>query len=313
MSKKIVVTVCSASYLAQTKALGDSLLKHNPDYTLLIGLVDKLNGRVQPGYYHPHELIEAESLHIPEFREMCQRYTALELICALKSFFLQFALDTYKPEVLYFLDCDIMIFDSFRVLEEELNDHSILLSPHITTPFPRDNLRPEEKDILKTGIFNAGFLGLKNDATGQAFLDWWKIRMIDQAYERPKEGLNVDQKWLNFVPLYFEKVKTIRHAGCNLAYWNFHERTVEKKNEKFFANQDPLIFFHYSGYSAQQPDKISRHQTRFSMQDNAAVKELFDLYQQTLMQNDHLSLQKLTYYYKKESTGLLNKIGLKKK
>jgi hypothetical protein len=145
------------------------------------------------------------------------------------------------------------------------------------------------------------------------FVAWWKERMIDQGYERPKEGLNADQKWLNFLPFYFQNVRILTHAGCNVAYWNLHERNIEKRASNFFINNEPLLFFHYSGYSFQQPEKISRHQDRFSMKDNAAIQELFNIYQQILLQNDHAALQKIPGYYKRKSSGgLLKKFGLRK-
>jgi hypothetical protein len=313
MTEKIILTTCTAGYLAQAKALGDSLLKYNPDYKLVIGLVDKIDERIKNTYWHPHQLIEVQELNIPQFEEMYKRYTTLELVCALKSFFTDHLLEKFNPSLLIFLDCDIMIFDSLAPIEYESTMSSILLTPHITQPFPADDRRPREKDILKTGMFNAGFYGLRNDDTTKKFLEWWKERMVDQAYERPKEGLNIDQKWLNFVPLYFENVKIIRHTGCNTAYWNLHERSVEMRGDKFFVNNEPLLFFHYSGYSSQHPDKISKHQDRFSMKDNAAIEELFRTYDKALVQNDHPALQKIPCYYKKESSGnWFKKVSFKK-
>src|SRR5215475_15377395 len=99
--KKIVVTTCSANHLAQAKSLGDSLLLFNPGYKLVIGLVDKLENRVDPAFYYPHDLVEVETLQIPEFPEMVHRYTTLELNCALKCFFLQYALEAYQPDILF--------------------------------------------------------------------------------------------------------------------------------------------------------------------------------------------------------------------
>lgn len=308
MTKKLVVTTCSANHLAQAKVLGDSLLSFNADYKLLIGLVDKLDNRVQPGFYYPHDIVEVEALHIAEFREMYQRYTTLELNCALKSFFIDYALNVYQPEILFFLDSDILIFDSFKFLEDQLVDHSILITPHITEPYPTDKLRPQEKDILKTGIFNGGFLGLKNDEHGRALVDWWQPRMVDQCYERPKEGLNVDQKWFEFVPLYFQKVKTILHAGCNVAYWNLHEREIRKQGNKYFVNTEPLVFFHFSGYSIKYPDQISRHQDRVTFEGNVELKELFQLYHTTLVANDHEKMLALKCYYQKRSKNPLKKL-----
>jgi hypothetical protein len=306
--KKIVVTTCSANHLAQAKSLGDSLLSFNPEYKLVIGLVDKLENRVDPGFYYPHHLVEVEALHIPEFAEMYHRYTTLELNCALKCFFLQYALDAYRPDILFFLDSDILVFDSFKFFEERLVDHSILLTPHITEPYPEDKHRPQEKEILKTGIFNAGFLGLKNDANSHALLDWWKPRMVDQCYERPKEGLNVDQKWLEFVPFYFKNVKVILHAGCNVAYWNLHQREIRKQGNKYFVNNEPLIFFHYSGYSVKHPDQISRHQDRITFEGKVELKELFQFFHRTLAGNDHEKMLSLECFYKKQSKNFFRRL-----
>lgn len=304
----VVVTTCSANHLAQAKALGDSLLTFNPGYKLMIGLVDKLQNRVDPGFYYPHDLVEVDALRVPQFGEMYQRYTTLELNCALKCFFLQYALDSYKPDMLFFLDSDILIFDSLSFLEQQLLEYSILVTPHITVPYPDDKSRPREKDILKTGIFNGGFLGLKNDENAQALLKWWQPRMVDQCYERPREGLNVDQKWLEFVPLYFQKVKIVLHAGCNVAYWNLHERSIRKQHSKYFVNNEPLIFFHYSGYSIEHPDQISRHQDRIIFDGNIELKELFQFYHATLINNEHEKMLSLKCYYKKQSKNPLKKL-----
>ena len=312
MNEKIVLTVCTAAYLAQAKILGDTLLKHNPGYKLVIGLVDKLDGQIDSDYWKPHELIEVDELKIPQFEKMYKQYTTLELVCAIKSFYTDHLFKLYNPAHLIFLDSDIMIFDSLTYLEAELNNFSILLTAHITRPFPNDGCKPEEKTILKTGMFNAGFYAVTNDENGKGFINWWKERMVDQCYERPKEGLNADQKWLNFLPLYFKKVKILDHPGCNLAYWNFHERTIEKKQERFFANDQPLIFFHYSGYSLSYPDLISRHQDRFDMKANTALNELYDLCRQSLVTNRHEDFLKIPCYYQKSSGGLLKKFGLKK-
>lgn len=311
MPGKIMLTTCSLNHIAQAKSLGDSVLKYAPEYKLVIGLVDKLEGRIPVEYYAPHQLIEAHELNIPFFDEMCRQYNVLELNCALKSFFTAHVLEQFAPDCFIFLDSDMLLFDSLSVVEEELAAASILLTPHILSPFPGDNNNPKEKDILKTGMFNAGFYALSNDSTAKAFVDWWKERMKDQCYERPKEGLNVDQKWLNFVPLYFSNVKVLRHPGCNAAYWNLHERKIEKNGNSFTVNGEPLIFYHFSGYSLKQPDKISRHQARFAMDTNPAVKDLFSQYREILIKNRHEEMLQLACYYKKEK-GLLQKLGLKK-
>ncbi len=312
MNAKVVVTVCSINYLAQAKALADSMIKHNRDYQIVIGLVDKLDDHFDRSKYKPHYLLQVHEMNLPVFAEMYKRYTLLELNCALKSFFVRWALDKFKPEHLIYLDADMLVYDSFLPIENRLRDYSILITPHITQPFPVDTFRPRENDILKTGMFNAGFFAIKNDSIGNALINWWKERMVDQGYERPKDGYNCDQNWLNFAPLYFDKVQVVKQAGCNVAYWNFHERLIEKKGEKFFVNNEPLILFHFSGYDMQQPDSISTHQDRYSIKDNPAIRELFNNYHEILAQNGHAELQNRPCYYKKSSGGWLKKLGTRK-
>ena len=167
MNEKIVLTVCTAAYLAQAKILGDTLVKYNPGYKLIIGLVDKLEGKIDSDYWEPHELIEVHELNIPEFKKMYMQYTTLELVCAVKSFYTDHLFGLYNPAQVIFLDSDIMIFDSLGYLESELNNFSILLTAHITRPFPNDGRKPVEKTILKTGMFNAGFYAVRNDENGK--------------------------------------------------------------------------------------------------------------------------------------------------
>lgn len=295
MSKTIVVTTCSASHLGQAKGMLESVLEHNPGYTVLIGLVDRLEGRVTADYYAPALLMETHELELPAFEAMLKRYDVFELSCALKSFFAAAAFSRYGADNVIFLDTDMLAFDSFRFLEQELDEHPILLTPHIRTPMPADGKRPFEREMLKNGIFNAGFFALRKGGVTDSFLKWWQERMVDQCYVNLKEGMFVDQKWLNLVPVFFPATKLLDHPGCNVAYWNLHERLIVEKEGKYFVNDQPLLFFHYSGYSMQHPETVSRHQDRIDMQRNPALVSLFARYHELLLKNGHLEKLKLEY------------------
>lgn len=311
MQETIVVTVCSANHLAQARGLGDSLLKYNPAYKLMIGLVDRLEGRVGADQYAPHDLVEAHELGVEGFEEMCAVYDVFELNCALKVFFAVHALKKYRASKIIFLDSDMLVFHSLQFIEAELERRSILLTPHILSPYKKDGKRPFEREMLKNGVFNAGFFAVKDNVEGKNFLNWWMERMTDQCYVNPKEGLFVDQKWLNLAPVFFKDVAVLRHPGCNTAYWNLHERKIVKKGDEYYVNDEPLIFFHFSGYSMDSPGEISRHQDRVLMKDNEALKALFGLYNNTLQKNKHTEMLKLSCHYAK-SKGLLKKLGWRK-
>ncbi len=312
MDEKIIFTTCTASYLAQAKSLGDSILNTNPGYKLCIGLVDKIDGRFNPDSYLPHIIVEVEMINVPAFDDMKNRYSLLELSCALKPWFALYFLQKFSAKQIIYFDTDIHVTSSLQFLEEELLKHSVLLTPHILSPLPPDGKRPHETVMLKTGMYNAGFFAVKNDTNANAFLNWWKNILVDYCYEDNKRGLSSDQSWLNFVPLFFNGVGIIKHPGCNVAYWNLHERNIEEKGNSYFVNKEfPLLFFHFSGYSINHPGLISRHQDRFLMNDNLVVKKLFQLYEKALIMNDHPGMLQLDCYYTKQK-GLLQKLGIKK-
>lgn len=60
------------------------------------------------------------------------------------------------------------------MLYSDLDKYSILLTPHIYTPVPVDGKKPGENTFLNYGIYNLGFLALKNDFTAREFAHWWK-------------------------------------------------------------------------------------------------------------------------------------------
>jgi hypothetical protein len=70
-------------------------------------------------------------------------------------------------------------------------------------------------------------------------------------------GTFVDQKWIDLVPAFFDKVCILKHPGCNIAYWNLHERTLSQGKDAILVNNQPLCFFHFSGVKASKPDVLS--------------------------------------------------------
>jgi hypothetical protein len=297
----IVLTTCSANHLAQAKNMCDSVLRFNPRYRCIIGLVDKVAGRFDVQRFSPHTILEADSIGLEIFDEMKDRYNLFELNCAMKSYFVTHVLETFRPSSVIYLDSDIMVFHPLNVIEEELQTSSFLVTPHTVSLYPPDGLLPGDRDLLRTGIYNAGFYALKNDENARRVLNWLNLKMVHHCYDNPSEGLFVDQKWFNLVPGYFEGVKALLHPGCNAAYWNLHERSVEKRGDEFYVNGKPLVFFHFSGYSLDLPAQVSRHQGRIGMEKMPALVELFRIYHNSLESSGHRQMLSIPYAWKKES------------
>src|ERR1043166_2364386 len=94
--------------------------------------------------------------------------------------------------------------------------------------------------------------------------------------------MNCDQRWLDLVPGFGLNSRVSRHPGLNAGYWNLYERHFEQVNGQHFVNGQPLNFFHFSGYSPDRPDAITKNWTRFTFENRPDVRPIFDEYREHL-------------------------------
>ena len=293
----IVFTICSNNYLSQALTLGHSLLQYNPNYKFIIGLVDRKNDAIDYNKI-PFEIIEVEKIGISYFDEMITKYEITELNTAVKPCYFHYFFNSLNTESVIYLDPDIEVFAPFDELEKELISNDIILTPHTTTPL-NDDKSPTEENFLNAGIYNLGFIAIKNTANGNKMINWWADRLRHKAYNDFSRGLFTDQIWINFVPLFFEKVKIFTHVGYNVAYWNLHERTLLHKSEMYYVNNEKqrLVFYHFSGYSPLNQTVLSVYQDRFSFEEREDLKSLFKNYTAKLFENKYVEFKKITCFF----------------
>jgi hypothetical protein len=283
----IVFTLCSNNYLAQARTLGDSLLMYNPAYKFIIGLVDRKNPAIDYSKI-PYEILEVENIGISNFTDLYRRYNIIELNTAVKPFFFKYL---FNNEVnlsgVIYLDPDILVYSTFKDLEQELETSEIIITPHFTTPLNDDKIQSEE-DFLNSGLYNLGFIAVKKSSEGSKMIDWWAERLFSKAFIDFKRGLFTDQIWINFVPLFFHNVRILNNQGYNVAYWNLHERKIKSQGKEYYINTSvPLVFFHFSGYNPLVPSILSKYQNRFSFIDIPDAEDLFKEYSAYLFLNGY--------------------------
>ena len=310
----LVFTICSNNYLAQANLLGKSLLKFNPNYKFIIGLVDKKNADI-PYDTIPFEIIEVEKIGVEAFNEMFKRYGISELNTAVKPYFFRYFFDAYTSyENFIYLDPDILVYNNFEELEKQLASFEIILTPHFTTPI-NDDFHPTENAILNAGLYNLGFLALKRGFNSNKLINWWARQLETKAYVDFEKGMFTDQIWLNFAPLYFEKVLIFNHPGYNMAYWNLHERFLNQQNEVIKNEKNyPLVFYHFSGFKTANPELISSYQNRYNFSQRQDIRPIFENYILQLSNNKHAVFSKFKCYYflEKQKLDLANYIAYKK-
>jgi len=298
---KRVFTICGNNYLPQARVLGASLARHNPEWRFHIILIDKKSSAINYAGEGIHEVLEVESLGIPDFAGMAERYSLVELSTSVKAAACQhlFRIHPEGTEVMY-LDPDIKVYGDFREVLRETGDAEIALTPHALTPIPLDGQFPQENLFLNHGTFNLGFLLLRRGEESQKLLAWWAERLREKAVIQLVEGYFTDQIWMNLVPVYFEKVRILRSFGLNLAFWNLHERTVSSDPGGGYRvnGRDPLVFVHFSSYSPLVPEQfISRREIRFRFAGRPDVAPLYREYGQDLLRAGYEEMRPQIPFY----------------
>ena len=179
----------------------------------------------------------------------------MEIATALKPWLLEFLTNQNFDQIIY-LDPDIVIYEPLTEVNQILTTSDIVLTPHNLQPIPRDSKLTSEYNILISGQYNLGFIGINKFAT--SFLDFWKERLLHDCVVDIENQLFVDQRWVDFVPSYFNSF-ILKNKGYNVAYWNIHERPIRSTGTKYFIGDTPLVFFHFSGFEMDHPETLSKH------------------------------------------------------
>jgi hypothetical protein len=288
-------TLCSNNYLPFALTLGKSLKEFQAEARFVIGLVDQLDPHIDYSAWKEFDILACFDLGYPEFESMLARYNIIEFNTSVKPFYFEYLFAKY-PEVdrIYYLDPDLCFYQSPQVMDEEWGEAEILLTPNLiyTTPMPSTG----ELASLRHGMYNLGFIGLKRGTESFRLIQWWKERLkehcrIDKCY-----GIFVDQKWMDLAPLFFDKIKSVKHSGWNMAWWNFSERKLLKTSNGYAVNQvdTPLVFFHFSGFKPDQSHLTERLLTEeFKEAENAALAALYESYRNQLLNNDYEVLSQI--------------------
>jgi hypothetical protein len=245
-------TSFSYSYLDRARVFARSLRDQHPDWVIWAVLTDK----APEGYSldwskedYDH-MITAEDLFGEETDRWLFGHDIVEACTAVKGRALQHILDEEGVEKVFYFDPDIALFNSMQPVADLLDSHSIVLTPHQIDPDPADDkmaIRDNEITSLDYGVFNLGFVAVRNDAEARRFADWWADRLHDWCHDRLDIGVFVDQKWCNLVPCFFDNVKVLRDPGYNVASWNLSQRRIDFSPEgEVQVNGVPLRFYHFT-------------------------------------------------------------------
>lgn len=291
-------TIVAKNYLAMARTLCRSFVRHHPGARAFVLLADEVDGAFDPSQ-EPFELVEARDLDVPELSDLAYRYSVLELATALKPSLLLHLLEKRGVENLVYLDPDVFVYSPLEEVRRSLQDHDVVLTPHILEPIRPDGRLPDERDLLAAGVFNLGFVAVRRSPAALSLLDWWAARLHDGAYLDFETGLFTDQKWMNLAPCFLDRLAVLRHRGFNVAYWNLQERApLAPATGGWTVCGEPLRFVHFSGLKSDQPNLVSKHQSRFRLTDlGRHYKALFGDYLRDLEADGLEETRRLPYRF----------------
>ncbi|MCB9962681.1 MAG: glycosyltransferase [Hyphomonas sp.] len=269
-------TSINLRYLPKALAWARSVKEHNPDWETHILLNDAVPA--DAGDWPDVDVVyPIGQLGVPHFHSWAYGMRVVELCTATKPFYAKKLLDSGYDYVFYF-DPDTHAYSDLNMLVDEFGDDEVLITPHCSEDaFAESEIHYNEMSSLAHGVFNLGFLGLKNTGSGIKVADFWCRRLLRHCADDHGRGLFTDQKWFNMVPVFFDNVKILKHKGCNTASWNIANRPITQEGDVVMAGGVPLVFFHFSGYDKNTPRTMFDTFGRFS----ETLEHLIDEYDRT--------------------------------
>jgi len=237
------------SYLNRARVLFQTLRRFHPDWELVALITDE----PPPGFaFDPAKepfdrVVWAADLGIANFKGWLFKHDVVEVCTAVKGPFIHQACSSGADAVIY-LDPDTALLAPLDPLLDWLQDHDILLTPHLVDANDEPSaILDNDLSASRTGIFNLGFVAIRTTGEGARFAKWWNDRLLSYCYDDMPSGLFVDQRWCDHVPALFDKVKVVRDPGYNVASWNLSRRTVAvQKDGRITVNGSPLRFWHFT-------------------------------------------------------------------
>lgn len=237
-----VTTVFGRNYLSYVRVLAESFRRQHPHVPLIALLVDDPTGYFDPSR-EPFQIVRLRNPR-PSKRSLKQ------IAAAAKPSALRLLLDRGHTSAV-FLDPDILVRDSLDPLFRLVAEHSVVLTPHLTNAPGGAESASRELNILASGTFNAGFIGVSERPSARQFLAWWEDRVAAHCRYGVGDGVYYDQRWLDLAPIFFDDVSIVRDPAYNVAHWNLPERDLMRSR-----------FLHFSGFDPDRPDHVTRFSNR---------------------------------------------------
>ena len=302
IARLAIFTICSNNYLPAAGVLLASARVHHPGADLFICLADQLLD--EPEIYNPDwTVIPAAQLPIAGFAEFSFRYDIMELNTAVKPFMFQHLLRDRGYDAALYFDPDIEIFRPLDgVIGLLAEGASFVLTPHLLAPSEGHD-EPNDFTMLRAGTYNLGFLGVGRCDESQRLLAWWARRLRFHCINAQTEGVFVDQKFIDLLPGFAPGSRIVHDPSLNVAYWNLSQRELAGPEGGWHIGDQPLTFFHYSGFDPNTPSRLSKHAVNDAAPMSEALRQITAEYSEKLLRHGYGTIPGALYAYGRFASG----------
>jgi hypothetical protein len=286
-----VGTIVAKTHLPYARVLARSLREHHPDAPLYVLLADEIDGCFDPRR-EPFELLLLRDLEIPRNDRFRFGYAKQQLSYAATPYLLEALLDRGFRRTL-FIKQESLVTGPLSPAIELLSGHAILLTPHLLDPLVGPDRVARELNILQSGVYNVGLMGVSESPTARRFLRWWQDRVFTHCRHAIAEGMHYEQRWMALAPAFFEDVCVLRDPAANVGHWALPER-----------RSIAARLLRFSGFDPEAPETVTRYSDRVSIDDLGDLAESFAGYAAQLMEAGWTQAQRWPYAYDRFDNGV---------
>lgn len=167
------------------------------------------------------------------------------------------------------LDADLWFLRNPSGLVSALEDRSLFITAH---GFSRDVGR----GAADTGCFNVSFQGFRNDATGHACLDRWRVQCLDWCRNRVdrRQRRYADQRYLDSWTRNYPGAVTVLHPPlAGLAPWNLARFPITADTSGVKAAGHSPVFFHFHGVRFIRPHLVADNLWKYHVVVDEGVRQ----------------------------------------
>jgi hypothetical protein len=294
MGDLAVATVFARRHLSLARVVAQSFRRLHPEIPFFALLADEPDGYAFAD--EPFQLLHVDDLEFTDLPRVRFLYSQQELTYALTPYLLGHLLRRGFSGVGFFKQ-ESLVLDDLTPILAWLNSKSIVLTPHLLEPLTGADRNARELNVLQSGVYNVGFIGVGNTPMAHAFLGWWQERLRDHCRHAVPEGMHYEQRWLDLVPAFFEDFHILRDPGFNVGHWNLPDREVRIQGDAVTVNGVPCRFVRFSGFDPEQPHAATRYFSRLNMDNLGDAAVLFRRYLDLLIAAGYEDTKSLPYAY----------------